>query len=154
TPNCSIFTAPLENLAITSSLPPSAAMIRLSVDICISDWFSSLERLGCLIPSDAASSRWLFPARFRTSLKSISANSSRVRRRARARVFFVVVRITSWSNDLAILPAFAFLLRLDPPKMQVVKLVSLADQLLVKPPLAHARLIAADQQNPRSIRVE
>ena len=33
----------------------------------VSDWFSSFERLGCLMPRSLASSRWLLPATCRSS---------------------------------------------------------------------------------------
>ena len=48
--NGSIFTVPAGNLAETSSSPPSALTMRRRVEICMSDCFSSFDRLGCLIP--------------------------------------------------------------------------------------------------------
>jgi hypothetical protein len=49
--NWSILPVPLGNLATTPSSPPRAVTIRRSVEICMSDCFSSFDRLGCLMPS-------------------------------------------------------------------------------------------------------
>src|SRR5205085_3462613 len=153
-PSCRIFTAPLGKRATTSSSPPSALTIFSSVEICLSVCFSILAMLGCLIPSVAATSRWLFPAAWRSSLTRSSPNSSLVRFAARSRVRFVVVRRTRLSNDLAILVSFALDLLLEHRQVFVVELVCLLDELLVKPPLTHSRLVATHEQNCRTCGVE
>ena len=52
--NWSIFTVPFGNFARTSSSPPKALTIFRSVETCMSDCFSSFDRLGCFMPRASA----------------------------------------------------------------------------------------------------
>lgn len=111
----------------------------------MSSCFSSFERLGCFIPSVWATSCWLLPVSCRTSLRSNSPSNSLVRRAAFDRVFFVVVRLTRSSNDLAIC-LFFLLLLLQFRQVCVEQVISFGDQLLVEPFLTDARFVAGNQQ--------